>query len=291
MTTIYRQRVSVRNSDTYRIKNPDYSNLSLTPNRTEAVSVVIPAMNEEKNIPYVLDALPRWIYECILVDGNSKDNTVRVAREVMPSIKVVRQTRRGKGNALACGFNAASGDIIVMLDADCSTRPDEIKLFVETLIETGADFAKGSRSLEGGGSADLTALRWLGNWALSKSVNVLFKTDFTDLCYGYNAFWADILPEFDLQVEPVDPFSTSPMLWGDGFEIETLLALRAASANLNIVEIPSVEDSRLHGRSNLNAFRDGVRVARTIRTEWKRRKRPIGQPQEVVVQNEKSEVA
>ncbi len=238
------------------------------PKRLAKVSVVIPTKNEEENIPFVLKSLPKWIYECILVDAYSTDNTVRVAREVMPSIKVTWQTRKGKGNALACGFAAASGDIIVMLDADCSTRPEEIKSFVETLIETGSDYAKGSRCIPGGGSNDLSLLRRAGNKFLSTLVNLFFKTDFSDLCYGYNAFWADILEVFSLD-------SSSPsqkgdgLLWGDGFEIETLLSLRAARNNLKIVEVPSYEDSRKFGRSNLNAFQDGLRVLRTIIKEWR----------------------
>src|SRR5688572_7291712 len=80
------------------------------------VSVVIPTLNEERNLPHVFERLPEGIDEVVLVDGGSVDNTVAVAKELRPDVVVVHQTRTGKGNALACGFAACTGDIIVMID-------------------------------------------------------------------------------------------------------------------------------------------------------------------------------
>jgi glycosyltransferase involved in cell wall biosynthesis len=157
------------------------------------VSVVIPALNEEQNLPHVFAKLPLGITEVIVVDGGSVDRTVEVARELRPDAKIVQQTRKGKGNALACGFAACTGDIIVMIDADGSTDPAEIPLFIAELV-AGADFVKGSRFAKGGHSHDITKLRKLGNDGLNLVVNVLFGTKFTDLCYGYNAFWARVVP-------------------------------------------------------------------------------------------------
>src|SRR5690349_22667130 len=119
------------------------------------VSVVIPALNEERNLPHVFAALPDGITEVILVDGGSVDRTVAVARELRPDVVVVHQTRTGKGNTLACGFAASTGDIIVMIDADGSTDPREIPLFVAKLT-AGDDFVKGSRFDKGGHSHDIT---------------------------------------------------------------------------------------------------------------------------------------
>src|SRR5579871_2108700 len=90
-----------------------------------SVSVVIPALNEAANLPHVLTRIPTFVDEVVLVDGRSIDDTVEVARRLRPDIRVVVQDGHGKGNALACGFAAATGDIIVMLDADGSTDPDE----------------------------------------------------------------------------------------------------------------------------------------------------------------------
>jgi glycosyltransferase involved in cell wall biosynthesis len=230
------------------------------------VSVVISALNEAKNLERLLPTLPAGLFEVILVDGASDDDTIETAQLLRPDIRVVIQTRRGKGNAMACGFAAARGDIIVTLDADGSADPAEIARFVEALV-AGADFAKGSRGLEGGGSDDITVLRRAGNRVLSFLVNRCCGTSYTDLCYGYNAFWAaTCLPALDLEwVSP--PPGDGSYLWGDGFEIETLLYLRAAQADLTVVEVPSHERSRMHGVSNLHAPRDGLRVLRTIFVE------------------------
>jgi glycosyltransferase involved in cell wall biosynthesis len=237
-----------------------------------SISIVVPARNEARNLEVVLPALPD-VHEIILVDGHSVDGTVEAACRVRPEIKVIQQTRRGKGNALVCGFEAATGEIIIMFDADGSADPAEIPVFVAAL-EAGADFAKGSRSLvdasSAGGSDDLTALRKLGNAGLNMVANVLFGTRFSDLCYGYNAFWSRVLPQLNLPSIALPPPATpSGMLWGDGFEIETVLNCRAAAAGLRITEVPSVEQRRIFGQSNLRTFADGTRVLRTLLTEWR----------------------
>ena len=233
------------------------------------VSVVIPAKNEALNLPHVFAGLPCDLYEVILVDGGSTDETVEVARQLWPDITIIGQTRRGKGNALACGFEEASGDFIVMLDADGSTDPAEIPLFVDAL-KSGADFAKGSRFMTGAGSSDISRIRQMGNYFLNKAVNLLYGTRYTDLCYGYNAFRRECLSVIDLEGGEVEGVDERTMLWGDGFEVETLINVRIAKAGLRVAEVPSFERSRYFGTSNLNAFSDGMRVLRTIHAERKR---------------------
>jgi glycosyltransferase involved in cell wall biosynthesis len=232
------------------------------------ISIVIPAKNEALNLPHVFAKLDAEVFEVILVDGNSTDDTVAVAQGLWPEITVIGQTRKGKGNALACGFAEASGDFIVMLDADGSTDPAEIPRFVEALKQ-GADFAKGSRFMPGAGSSDISRLRQLGNYFLNKWVNLIYGTRYTDLCYGYNAFRRECLSVMDLE-DPDALSSDGTMLWGDGFEVETLINVRIAKAGLVVAEVPSFEHSRHHGDSNLNAFSDGIRVLRTIHNERKR---------------------
>lgn len=232
-----------------------------------SVSVVMPAMNEARNLPHVFAQLPSDLYELIIVDGHSVDGTIETARHLWPDVRIVTQTRSGKGNALACGFHAASGDVIAMVDADGSADPAEIPRFVAALVD-GADFAKGSRFLAGGGSDDITRLRKLGNRGLSGTVNRLYGTRYTDLCYGFNAFWRRHVPVLGLDPQP--SANSEERAWGDGFEIETLIHVRVASAGLRVVEVPSFEHARLHGVSNLNAARDGARVVRTILYERRR---------------------
>ena len=214
-----------------------------------SISLVIPALNEAANLPHVLTRIPPIVDEVLLVDGHSVDDTIAVARAIRPEIRVLLQRSRGKGDALACGFAAATGDIIVMLDAVGSTDPAELPRFVDALLD-GNDFAKGSRFLEGGHSTDITPVRATGNRLLNMAVNVLFRTRYTDLCYGYNAFWRRCLPHM--------PVTRS------GFEVETLIHIRIARAGLRVTEIPSIEYERIHGESKLNAARDGVRALSVI---------------------------
>ena len=227
------------------------------------VSVVIPTYNEAKNLPYVFGRLPDGLFEVIVVDGHSVDRTVEVAGELRPDARIVMQNRRGKGNAMACGFAVVTGDIVVMLDADGSADPREIPSFVSALIQ-GADFAKGTRFAGGGGSNDITRTRAWGNRWLNRTVNGLFGTRYTDLCYGYNAFWAHCLPLLALHVGDRDQTAKR---WGDGFEIETIINTRVAKAKLTIAEVPSFESQRIHGQSNLNTWRDGLRVLGALLVE------------------------
>jgi glycosyltransferase involved in cell wall biosynthesis len=221
---------------------------------------VIPTLNEAENLPHVFAELPPGLHEVIVVDGFSTDGTPDVARLLRPDVKIVNQSHRGKGDALRCGFEATTGDIVVMMDADGSADPAEIPAFVEALV-AGADFAKGTRFAGGGGSADITRLRSLGNSVLSGAVNLLFGTRYSDLCYGYNAFWRRCLPHMSVDCT--------------GFEVETLINIRVARAGLDVREVPSFERARIHGQSNLNTFRDGGRVLRTIlRERVRRRQRP-----------------
>ena len=224
------------------------------------VTVVLPTRNEARNLPHVAERMPP-IDELVVIDGGSQDGTADVARRLWPHATVIEQTRSGKGNALACGFRAATGDIIVMIDGDGSTDPAEIPRFVEALVD-GADLAKGSRFCRDGGSEDITRFRRLGNYGLNWLVNRIFRTQFSDLCYGYNAFWRRNLDCLDL------PCTDLPEpQWGDGFEIETVINVRAAKSGWLIREVGSFEGKRLHGNSNLNAVTDGMRVLRTIGRE------------------------
>jgi glycosyltransferase involved in cell wall biosynthesis len=236
--------------------------------RQPRVSVVVPALNEALNLSVVLPKLPA-VHEVILVDGGSVDGTVMAARRALPSIITVLQGRRGKGNALAAGFARVTGDIVVMFDADGSADPAEIVRFVDAL-RNGADFAKGSRFTAGGGSADITRIRRIGNWFLNGIFNLGWRGRYTDLCYGYNAFWADLLPMLELPDHRTPSPASGRMMWGDGFEIETVINCRFAAAGVQITEVPSVEKLRMFGESNLRAVNDGLRVLKTLLTEWRR---------------------
>jgi glycosyltransferase involved in cell wall biosynthesis len=225
------------------------------------ISVIIPTRNEAQNLHHVLPYIPSFVGEVILVDGHSTDSTIEVAEQLLPGIRVLKQKGIGKGDALRIGIAASKGDIIVMLDADGSADPNEIPLFVKALM-SGHDFAKGSRFAKGGGSHDITLLRRAGNYGLIKLVNILFRAHFSDLCYGYNAFWKHCLNYVEID--------------SDGFEVETLINIRMHKARLKIIEVPSFEYRRLYGISKLSTFKDGWRVLMTILRE---RRAEVSPPQ------------
>lgn len=217
--------------------------------RRIAVSLVVPALNEGQNIGWVLERIPGLVDEVILVDGDSTDDTIAISREIRPDILVLTQGQPGKGAALRAGFEAARGEVVVMIDADRSMDPAEIERFVEC-IRAGHDLVKGSRFIEGGGTKDMERTRRIGNGVLKSLVNVLYRAEFSDLCYGYVAFRRDRLEDLALTA--------------DGFEIEAEIVCRALRAGLKIAEVPSFEAPRAYGESNLNTWRDGTRVLRTL---------------------------
>ncbi|MFC5883719.1 glycosyltransferase family 2 protein [Kitasatospora sp. CM 4170] len=217
-----------------------------------SVTLVVPAQNEARNIPWVFEQIPRCVDEVILVDGSSSDATIPMARHCLPTVRSVAQSGPGKGNALRTGFAAASGEYIVMLDADGSMWPGEIPHFLH-FLDHGYDFVKGSRCIAGGGSLDFTRIRSLGNRVLLAVVNRLYDAHLTDLCYGYCAFRRSFLDALDLR--------------STGFEIEAEMIAHALRSGLRIAEVPSLELPRRSGRSHLHAVSDGRRVLRTLISE------------------------
>lgn len=213
------------------------------------ISVVIPTKNEARNIAWVLQHMDAIVDEVILVDFQSTDGTVDVARMIRPDVVVVHHPVPGKGEAVRAGLAAATGDFVVMIDADGSMDPAEIRSFVQPLAE-GHDLAKGSRFVAGGGTSDMTILRRSGNAGLVALSNVLLGARYSELCYGYMAFRRSRIHELGLR--------------STGFEIETEIVVRAHRAGLSVIEVPSFESPRRHGVSNLHTFRDGWRVLKTI---------------------------
>jgi CheY-like chemotaxis protein len=221
------------------------------------VSLIIPTLNEAKNLPLILPYLPmELISEVLLVDGRSTDGTVETARKIMPSIKVVLEKTPGKGAAMLAGYRASKSEIIMVMDADGSNDPREIPRYLNALM-LGADFVKGSRFAPGGGTTDMPRIRRLGNAAFVHIVNLLFNSTFTDLCYGFHAFWAYSLCTLDLTDV-------------NGFEIDTALYLRALNDKLKLTEVPSFEGYRFYGQGKLRTIPDGFRVLTTIIKEFLR---------------------
>ena len=213
------------------------------------ITVIVPALNEEKNLPHLLPKMPPIVDEVLLVNGLSTDRTLEVAIKHRPDIRIIHQDGKGKGNAIRNGVRYATGDIVVMIDADISMNPGEIPSFIEPLI-AGYDLAKGSRFISNGGTADMNLFRRFGNSCFLFLVNLLFGGKYTDLCYGYAAFWRESFHAMDIT--------------SDGFEIETEMNIKSLQRGLRVKEVPSYEEARLSGKTNLRAFRDGMRIIKTI---------------------------
>jgi CheY-like chemotaxis protein len=226
------------------------------PVKNPRVSVIVPTLNEAECIPEVFPRIPKWVDEVVLVDGYSTDDTVKLAQTLIPDIRVFYQPGKGKGDALRYGFEQATGDIVVALDADGSTDPAEIPAYVGTLL-AGADYAKGTRFLQGAGTTDMPLYRKIGNMLFVTVVRILFGGRYSDLLYGYNAFWKSVLPYLELEA--------------DGFEIETEMNIRALVSGLKIAEVASFEAERIGGLAKLKAFQDGMEVLKQLFKEYLRK--------------------
>jgi glycosyltransferase involved in cell wall biosynthesis len=206
-----------------------------------SITALVCTLNEEESLPHTLPRIPAWVDEVLLVDGHSSDETVAVARKLRPDIRVVYQPGKGKGDALKHGVREAQGDIIVTLDADGETDPEKIPCFIEPLLK-GYDFVKGSR-LARGRPRRMPRYRWFGNKVLALTFNILYGTQYTDICSGYNAFWKHVF----LQV---------PLTY-DTFQMEQQLLARAHKARLKVTEVVHSNDGRIAGTSKTSGIKQG----------------------------------
>lgn len=212
------------------------------------ITALICALNEEDSLPHVLPEIPRWIGQVLLVDGHSTDRTVEVAKAIRPDVRIVYQPGTGKGDALRFGVQQATGDIIVTLDADGTTDPEDLPRFIEPLLD-GYDFVKGSR-FRLGFPANKPLHRILGNWIIAMTFNLLFFRTYTDLCSGYNAFWKEALDRVHLS--------------GGQFEDEPLVNVRVRKAGLKVKEVGHIDRGRVSGNSKAPSWRQGFGAIKTI---------------------------
>ena len=204
------------------------------------ISIIIPTLNEEENLPIVLKEIKEFFrkrreytYEVIVVDGYSEDATVSIAKK--HGCKVLFDNI-GKGSALRKGMKAAKGDVIITMDADVSHRAVELGLLIEG-IRAGFDVVMGSRFIQGGGTADMPWYRRLGNKFFVFLVNLIWGTKYSDLCYGYRSFSKSAVKKL------------LPLLKCNGFGIETEISIKSSKLGLKTLEVPSFEKSRYKGDS------------------------------------------
>lgn len=218
---------------------PDVHNIE------KRISIVIPTLNEVENIKHVFPHIPQFIDEIIVIDGDSIDGTRDEILKFRKESRIIIDKTPGKGIALRKGFETATGDIIIMMDADGSHDPYEIPSILEPVLN-GYDASKRSDYLPGGGSDDFTLFRRFGNKIFIMMVNNMYGANFTDLCYGYRAFKREALEKMHCE--------------SDGFEIETEQSIRMIKSGLKIKEIPYFEAKRKNGDSRLHWIKDGWRI-------------------------------
>lgn len=221
----------------------------------QKVSIVIPAKNEEENLALVLHDLKNTVkdikkdIEIIVVNDHSNDHTDQIA--VQNGAKVVNNYGRpGKGNALRIGFKESNGDVIVMMDADYSHRPEDLPLFLDR-IEKGAGLVIGSRIW--GGSDEYTRVRALGNVFFTAIFGFIFHVYLSDLLNGYKAFRREIFDAF--------------VYTSSDFEIEIELAVNTLRRRYRIAEVPSHERTRAGGRAKSSVVIHGTKFLSKIISE------------------------
>lgn len=215
------------------------------------ISVIFPTRNEEGCIGRVLREVPREIVdEIIVIDGHSTDRTEEEAKaELRPSDRFVMQKGKGYGGAFREAFDIATGDVIIMMDADGSHDPKDIPAIVDK-VERGYEYVMASRYAPGGRSDDDTFIRWFGNRFFTWLTNAVHSTRVTDSLYLYTAITREGLNKLNLKT--------------DGFEFCTEILVKAHRAGLKFAEVPAVERARFAGKSKVNAFWHGLKILRMI---------------------------
>jgi glycosyltransferase involved in cell wall biosynthesis len=219
----------------------------------QAISVVIPAYNEEKSIGLVIEQTTQVLdslgvpYEIIVVDDGSTDNTARIASTYKTTVISYPQNI-GKGHALRKGFQQAQGEIIVMIDSDGTHRPKEITALVTPLFN-GTDIVAGSRFL-GSIAGSTTRINRVGNFLLNTTIASLTGTRITDSQTGFRALKREAINKMHLT--------------STGFEIESEITVKGLKNGFKCQEIPITCERRLYNISRVKILRDGLRMFRTI---------------------------
>jgi glycosyltransferase involved in cell wall biosynthesis len=219
------------------------------------ISVVVPARNEAGNIEQLIDRVPEMGggTEIIFVEGHSTDDTYAaieqaVARHPERSCKIFKQSGKGKGDAVRCGFAAATGDILTILDADLTVPPEDLPAFFEALCSGSADFANGVRLVYPREDNAMRTANLIGNKFFGFAFSWMIGQRIKDTLCGTKTIWKkdyDLLAANRAYFGDFDPFG-------------------AAKLSLKIVDVPVRYRQRVYGTTNIQRWRHGLLLLRMV---------------------------
>ncbi len=255
------RRLCLRN---YIVARPLRHGACLAPSCT----VLIPCRNERGNIEDAVRRLPPFApkTEIIYVEGHSKDGTYEECLRVQAAyprldIKVMKQPGKGKGDAVRAGFEAATGDILMILDADLTMPPEELPKFYAALASGKGEFINGSRLVYPMADRAMRFLNWVANRAFAALFSFLLNHRFTDTLCGTKALWRgdyEKIAAARAYFGDFDPFGDFDLIFG------------AARLNLKIVEVPIRYRDRLYGETQISRFTHGMLLARMTLFAWRK---------------------
>ncbi len=226
------------------------------------VSVVIAARNEEGHITELIERIPKMGSgtEIIFVEGNSTDLTYDAIQKVIAdrpllNCKLIKQSGEGKGDAVRAGFNIASGDVLMILDADITVPPEDLPRFLALLENGSAEFVNGVRLVY---PMELGAMRFanlVGNYFFSWAFSWLLGQPIRDTLCGTKVLWRRDYLRIAANRKyfgDFDPFGDFDLLFG------------AARLNLKILEVPIRYRARRYGETNISRWRHGVLLLRMV---------------------------
>jgi SAM-dependent methyltransferase len=226
------------------------------PDRKFSVSIVIPCRNEKGNIESAILRMPRFgaTQEILFVEGNSSDGTLQECERVRDAykdrwdIKVLKQDGRGKGDAVRKGFTAATGDVLMILDADLTMPPETLPKY-HAVIETGkAEFVNGTRLIYPMEHEAMRPLNLIANRCFAYLFSFLVNTRLTDTLCGTKVLLRkdyEVLARERSFFGNFDPFGDFDLIFG------------AVKQNLKIIETPIHYKARTFGETQISRFRDG----------------------------------
>jgi SAM-dependent methyltransferase len=226
------------------------------------VTVVVAARNEEGNVPAIFDRVPDMGggTELIFVEGNSKDDTYgaierEMAKRQRPMTKLLKQPGKGKGDAVRKGFENATGELLMILDADLTVAPEDLPRFYEAWRSGKADFVNGVRLVYPMEEKAMKFFNHIGNRFFSLAFSWLFRQSIKDTLCGTKVLSKrdyDVVAANRAYFGDFDPFGDFDLLFG------------AAKYNLKIVDLPVRYAERTYGDTNIQRWRHGVVLLRMV---------------------------